>query len=416
MKALKYTSGLIGVLVSVFSVTGFAQFDDVYFDPSDDMYQRTSSEQVASGESDSYNYTRDRGYADEDSYAYDDEEYDYYHESNNNYYFDDYAYARRINRFHRNNFFYGGFVDPFLYDMYAYNSFYSPFYSPFRSRAYMGSYYYDRHFFNPYFRPGFSFSLGFGSPWAYRSPWSMGGLYGYGAYGSPFSYYNDPIMAYNYYNSGYPYVYRNNVNHLDRPVYYKGARSTAGVVPSARDGRIQIRSSRSGDNYEAPTRRVSPRGEDRSNRSSGIRSSNGSDDTRMTTDRRSPRSNVYKRVERDQNTSARRSPAASSGQNNSVRSNSSERSTRTYTPRTKTRRSYTPSSSNQNNRNYSPRTNNSNQRRSYTPSRSNRNSGTYNNGNTSRRSYSPSSRSSGSSSRSSGSSSSSSSRRSSPRG
>src|SRR5699024_2020618 len=106
------------------------------------------------------------------------------------------------------------------------------------------------------------------------------------------------------YGYGYPYVYRNNVNHGEMPQYYRGARTSgsAGVVPTARDGRaIQTRSSGSqgAAEYTAPTTRTSPRAEDRSNRSGSVRSSGGENQNMSprssgeTPTRTSPRSNTY---------------------------------------------------------------------------------------------------------------------------
>ena len=432
MKNLKKHIGLLVIAMIAYTGSVYAQFDDVYFDPSKDQYaatslasNRTSSNVDRAQEGQSYNYTRDneRPRMDDGQYAYDDDEYDYYSDdyAMGNHYFDDYAYTRRINRFHRNSFFY----DPFMYDdFYMMSRMYGPhrFYNPYR--------------YSGFFGPSLGLSLGFGFPYGFNSYFGYGHPMYYGSmYGrlyNPYRYgFYDPILAYNYgyggygyggyYGSRYPYVYRNNVNHGERPVYYNnGARTSgaAGVVPVARDGRVQVRSSGNNDGYVPPTTRTSPRGEDRSNRT--VRDADRNDGQKLSprssgtnTNTPSPRSNTYtpdrdatpnrvyttpSRVERkpagDRSTYTPRSTPPS---RNYTPSNDSPR--RTYTPdRSSTRRTYTPSR---------------NTDRQYTPStRSTRPS--VQRSTPSRRSYTPSSSSGSSSSRSSGSSSSSS-RRTSPR-
>ena len=89
-----------GLLVSSIPVTGFAQFDDVYFNPDEDEYYATIVEED------------DRDYYVEDEYYYDDDEYDYYDDN-------EFYYSSRIRRFHRpfNSI---GFYDPFFYDPFYY--------------------------------------------------------------------------------------------------------------------------------------------------------------------------------------------------------------------------------------------------------------------------------------------------------
>src|SRR5690606_33055124 len=137
----------------------------------------SSRSTVRSSSDQSYNYMRDseRPRMDDGQYAYDDDEYDYYTDdyAMGNQYFDEYAYTRRINRFHRNRFFY----DPFMYDdfylmgsLYGVHSLYNP-------------YMYSR-FNSPFYRPGLYMSLGFGSPFGYGSyfgygyPMYYGNMYG----------------------------------------------------------------------------------------------------------------------------------------------------------------------------------------------------------------------------------------------
>ena len=170
MKNFMKHIGLLIVAMIAYTSSAYAQFDDVYFDPSKDMYtagndlaqtaDRGTRSNVSSSSDQSYNYTRnnDRPRMDDGQYVYDDDEYDYYNEDYvaGNYHFDDYAYTRRINRFHRDRFFY----DPFMYDdYYMMASMYNRhrFYNPYR---YSG-------FYSPFYRPGLRFGLSFGSPFGY---------------------------------------------------------------------------------------------------------------------------------------------------------------------------------------------------------------------------------------------------------
>lgn len=376
-KIIKHIGIMLVALIGL-SVNASAQFDDVYFDPSRDLYNVSNTNSYANA-----NHNQRRGetraaadqsynYAQNDQYAYDDDEYDYYNESyNDNYYFDDYAYARRINRFHRNRFFY----DPFLYDdMYMMGMMsgmmYGSMYSPYRFAG----------IYSPFYRPGLHFSIGFGMPYfgmGFNSFYGMGypSYYNrfYSPFYSPYSMFYDPIMAYNYggYGYGYPYVYRNNVNHGEMPQYYRGARTSgaAGVVPVARDGRtVQTRSSgnQNTGEYVAPTTRTSPRSEDRSNRAGSVRSSGENQNlsprsSGETPTRTSPRSNTYTPSSEARTDRVYRSPGTVE------RVGSGDRST--YTPRTQSTRSTTPSAT-------SPRS-------TYTPNRG-----------TSSRTYTPSSRNS----------------------
>lgn len=446
MKNLMKHIGLLLVAMVAYTGSAFAQFDDVYFDPSKDMYTASNTDlaqtparttNARSSQNQSYNYTQDndRPRTDDGQYAYDDDQYDYYNDDyqSGNYYFDDYAYTRRLNSFHRDRFCY----DPFMYDdYYMMSSMYnrSRFYNPYR---YSG-------FVSPFYRPGLSFGLGFGSPFGFNSYFGsrylMGYGYGnmYGRFYNPYQYgFYDPIMAYNSYGYGYgsgyggmygsryPYVYRNNVNPNERQVYYNGARrSGAGMVPNAREGRVQVRSSGNTDRYVQPTTTSSPRSQDRSNRSAGsVRSDQGQQvsprNSGNSNAKSSPRSNTYTPQSRSTTNRVYRTPSKvetrPSGDRSTYTPRSSSR-TRAYTPSNDSpRKTYTPSgsSSNQTRRTYTPSSRNSG--RDYTPSSRNRGS-SINRSAPSQRSYTPSSRSSGSSSSSSrGTSSSSSSRRSSPR-
>lgn len=438
MKNFMKHIGLLVIAMIAYTGSAYAQFDDVYFDPSKDVYaanqgvaqnsgQRTNSN-VGSSSDQSYNYARndDRPRMDDGQYAYDDDEYDYYNDdySSGNYYFDDYAYTRRINRFHGNRYMY----DPFLYDDYF-------------MMGGMRSPYGFSGYGSPFFRPGLNFSLGFGSAFGFGSRFGYGYPMGYGSmYGrfhNPYRYgFYDPIMAYNSYGYGggmygggmygnrYPYVYRNNVNHGERPVYYNnGARRSggAGVVPSAREGRVQVRSSGSNDGYVQPTTRTSPRSQDRSNKTPGsVRSDQGQKmsprNSGRTNTNKSPRSNTYTPERKATTNRVYRTPSRVERKSSGDRSTYTPRSSsprKSYTPSNDSpRKSYTPSSGSKR-RTYTPSSRSSG--RDYTPS-SRKSGSSVNRSAPTRRSYTPSSSSGSSSSRSSGSSSSSSSsRRSSPR-
>src|SRR5690606_4617652 len=95
--------GLLVVAMVAYTTSVYAQFDDVYFDPSKDQYSASTNlaqnSDRNSGYDDqatdqSYNYSRDnqRPRVNNGEYAYDDDEYDYYNDdySTGNYYFDDY--------------------------------------------------------------------------------------------------------------------------------------------------------------------------------------------------------------------------------------------------------------------------------------------------------------------------------------
>ncbi len=428
MKKFMKHIGLLVFAMIAYTGAAYAQFDDVYFDPSKDQYtastnlasNRTSSSVGAQADQ-SYNYTRnnERPRMD-DQYAYDDDEYDYYNDDYalGNYYFDDYAYTRRINRFHRNSFFY----DPFFYDdFYMMGSMYGPhrFYNPYRFGG----------FYSPFYGPSLSLTLGFGHPFGYGSYFGFGYPmhYGnmYGRFYNPYRYgFYDPILAYNYgyaygyghgfYGSRYPYVYRNNVYHGERPVYYNGPRTSgsAGVVPVARDGRVQVRSSGSNDGYVAPTTRTSPRGEDRSNRSVGNADRNQGQiisprSSGTTTTTPSPRSNTYTPDENRTPNRVYTTPSRVERREAGDRSTYTPRSTppsRNYTPSNDSpRRTYTPDRPSSRST-YTPNRNTT--RPQYTPSSRNTRPSTIERSTPSQRSYTPSSRSSSSSPRSSGSSSS----------
>jgi len=104
----RFTFLIIFALLS--SATVYAQYDDVYYDPEKDggYYDYSDDRQN----------TSDEGYyseSDYDTYAYDNDEYDYY----NDY---DFYYTSRIRRFHRP--LYGfGYYDPVYVDSYYYDPF-----------------------------------------------------------------------------------------------------------------------------------------------------------------------------------------------------------------------------------------------------------------------------------------------------
>jgi uncharacterized membrane protein YgcG len=106
----------------------------------------------------------------------------YYGDGSDVYADNNYYYASMLNRFH------GGFYDPYFYDPFYYNSLY-----------------------NPWYTPGWSFSIGFGWGWPYYSDYyypSFGywGYYGYSPY--RFGYYGHGFYdGYGYRGYGYGYGY-----------------------------------------------------------------------------------------------------------------------------------------------------------------------------------------------------------------
>ena len=109
MKIYKISSFLVALFTLSFATVSFAQYDDLYYNPSDDNATAASS------------YDYEEASDDYDEYDYDDSEYDDYE-----YYDDyDYQYTSRIRRFNRS---YRGFdyYDPIYTDAYYYNRAYSP--------------------------------------------------------------------------------------------------------------------------------------------------------------------------------------------------------------------------------------------------------------------------------------------------
>ena len=208
---------------SIFSLVAFsfltmvatAQFDDLYYDPSDDSGSILDSDYTDS----------------EDSYVYDDvEEYDSDYDSDYyDDYFDDYSYTRRINRFRRNscgsNYYSSVFYnDPF------YNSFQDPYYSGSSSLIYVS-------FGNSY--------GGYNNVWNRRNRWNTwnrwnnwnNNYYGWNNYGYN-SWNNNAYCPPNYgYANGGGY-YNNNVSNTttnpNGTVY--GSRRN-GSVSSSTNGR-----------------------------------------------------------------------------------------------------------------------------------------------------------------------------------
>jgi len=149
MKNYKISSFLIAVLTLSFATVSIAQYDDLYYNPSDDNSSTISS---------SYDEYETEEY---DEYDYDSEEYDEYE-----YYDDyDYQYTSRIRRFNRP---YRGFdyYDPIYTEAYYYNRAFTPGVS-----IYVGSpFSYNRYRrwnrvnrfngFNPFFNPVVGYSYG----------------------------------------------------------------------------------------------------------------------------------------------------------------------------------------------------------------------------------------------------------------
>jgi len=230
-------------LVAATVSLGFAQFDDVYYDP-DARGGSYRDNGYASGDN-YYSRDYDNGYDDE---TYNDlEDYDYY-------------YASRIRRFHRPTLGFG-FYDPFLVDMYYYDPFYSGYYYPGTSiyinlggyNDYWGwrrwhrwrnwnSYFYWSNPVTRYYTyldwcgPGYS-------PWGWNSynaynyygGWNAGfGNWGYSNYWNNYYYANCPLGG-GYYNGGYygngHYTGGNNGNNHGG---YYGPRQTGTVTTSPR--------------------------------------------------------------------------------------------------------------------------------------------------------------------------------------
>ncbi len=313
---------------------------------------------------------------------------DYYGDGSDTYVYNNYYYASRLNRFH------GGFYDPYFYDPYFYNSWYDPFYSP-----------------------GWNFSIGFGwgSPYYYDP-------YYYPYYGGYWGYYGYNPYWHGYYNHGYYDGY--NYGGYYNGIGDYGSNRRYGRIPNRSGltnglaGRGGVGGSAISGSREKSTRIVNPNAPSRGNygtSQSGRRY--GTDNTtisRPTYTRRVP-------AESGVNQGTRRYSTDNQGSVNGGRTEyrgNAGNTTRTYTPsyskpRTYSRPTYNESSSSGNysgnresssSQNYSrPRSSsNTSSGSSYTPSRSS--SSGSSSGGSYRPSYTPSSSSSSGGSYSSGSS------------
>jgi hypothetical protein len=379
MKTHIYRSLLIAA-ISALPLLAIAQFDDIYFDPDDSEYFTTilSDDTEDRYVVDEYNYDRD-------DYYYDDDEYDYYDDY-------DFYYSSRIRRFHRPymafDFFDPFYFDPFYYGVNVYIG--NPYFGIGSTwnrwnrwnrwngfdayDYYWHSRYYNRYLYAnnlylsgwyPYnvwnYCPSYGFGFGFGSLYS--------GIYGrynyYGGYGgrSIWGYPYQPAFAYTNPN-GYYYGTRRGGSVTSPPPGTYSPRAVRGNVIRTDDIR------RSGVVRTAP----SPTDQ-------GIRRE-GTTGTDRNTIRNSPRVtktyNTPSSVDRNQDRSAYTPRAVTPNRDNSVTSSGVRRSTRTYTPSTSSRRTYTPSGSSS--------------RRSYSPSGTRSTGRSYSPGNSrsSNRSYSPS--------------------------
>lgn len=200
MNVYTLKSLVLTLFVASFSISAYAQFDDVYYDP----------DKINTGSS--YDYDDD-DYSDPSADGvtyYDNDEYEYYDDY-------DYYYSSRIKRFHR---YYSGF------------DFYDPIYTSYN--------YYDPYDYDLYYYPGSTIYISFGNDyWNYRNwrrwqRWNRwnnwGSYYGWGWH-SPASYYYSYNSwcspSYNYwggYNGYYSYnnYYYNYYNSCPTPLsnYY----------------------------------------------------------------------------------------------------------------------------------------------------------------------------------------------------
>ena len=106
-------ANLIAAFALLFSVNAFAQFDDLYYDPSTDG---STEEYYESDDSDFFDDKEDV----EEDYSYDDDNYEYFDDYNS------YQYTSRIRRFNRP--YYGfNYYDPIYVDAGYYDPFVSPY-------------------------------------------------------------------------------------------------------------------------------------------------------------------------------------------------------------------------------------------------------------------------------------------------
>jgi hypothetical protein len=367
MKTLKETIFLL-VILALAGSTVSAQFDDLYYEASDDDYASVSY--------DDYEYDTDDYYAyeevDEDSYEYFD---DY---NTNDDYYNGYEYSRRINRFNRgfrtNNYYSFFYTNPLFLDRgYSSRFWYDPFYARSFNNAFLNPYVYGGSglsininvgnrfqrvnsvdLFYLYNSGAISYSAyrralnrarfgtfgGFGYGRAGFGGFAGGGFAGnrFGGWGSS-AYYCPPI-------SGFSRVANANPIQTGTAARVRNTQvARTRVNQSGYRGRTNVSTRRTGENSRIATargnstREVSRNGRRIENSSTGIRSANSRKRTSVTKERTNRRNNSS-------------SIRSSSRRNSSSvrRANTSRRSSGMNSSRTRTNNSLRPSSSNRSSR------------------------------------------------------------------
>src|SRR6056297_2621420 len=145
----RYTLFYFTLLIALFAFTanGFAQYDDVYYNPDTDDYYDGRSSGNNSGSYDDNNARYEEGYDNGYDNGYDDYAYE-----QDEYY--DYEYTSRVRRFHRP--YYGfDYYDPIYVDL----SYYDPYFHPWGATVLIydswGRPSYQRHGWGPAFNIGF---------------------------------------------------------------------------------------------------------------------------------------------------------------------------------------------------------------------------------------------------------------------
>ncbi|MEE9373307.1 MAG: hypothetical protein V3V00_09670 [Saprospiraceae bacterium] len=380
MKILKETIFLL-IIFALAGTSAFGQFDDLYYDASD-------NNNSLSYEDDDYDNDDDSFF--EEAYEVDEDSYDYFDDFNSNDdYYQGYEYSRRINRFNRgyttNNYYSRLYTNPVYLDRsYSSRFWYDPFYSRSFSSAYLNPYLYgsglsininvgnrlrrvsnaDLYFL--YTSGAISYSqYRRGQSRSFGSFGRYGGLNtgfggGYGAFSSGSAYYCPPI-------GGISRVTRNNVgtnnaltrsnNQVVRSKVNTSRRSgtrisnrggDAGRVSNARGGTIQKRETNGRDSKYARTRGQSTRKgsitkERRNNnrsRGNSIRNSSSRNNTSARRAGSSRRSSGVNSSRRNNNSSFR--PSSNSRKRSSGVSRTNNRPSRSSSTRSSSSRSSSP--------------------------------------------------------------------------
>ena len=225
---MKNTS-IIGLITGLFLfVTSglIAQFDDIYYNPDDDVWVEASSSTSSSGEYDDA-YYEDETYDDTDTW----DEYNYY-------------YTSRLRRFHRPflgfDYYDDCYVDPFFYGDYGYSPRIRVTFG-YGYRPYWGRYHYRHsYWYDPWYDPWYNTGYCGGSSWGRYG-------YGYGGYGYRHGYRDGFYDGYNWGRYGYGgygyggYGGYGNTDHgnrtdSNRDTYYGSRRS--GVVKTSGRGPV----------------------------------------------------------------------------------------------------------------------------------------------------------------------------------